>query len=194
LRQFIANLKKAFEASDAEGDARATLRQLKQRKDSVDDDYVAQLRILAGKAKMTDDKALTEYFMEGINIRILQKIFVQDKLPTNITEWYEQASKHDSHYRRVQEILGRRRSTSGNTQTMNYTKKPFAPRYTQKGPNTMDVDRLSTNKQTEHLAKGRCFRCHEIGHMVQDCPKKEQKPNQNFGGYKKTTKTAQAQI
>ena len=70
LLQFIANLKKAFEAPDAEGDARAKLQQLKQGKDSVDD-YVAQFRILAGKAKMTDDKALTEYFMEGINIRIL---------------------------------------------------------------------------------------------------------------------------
>jgi hypothetical protein len=46
LRQFIINLKKAFKASDAEGDARAKLRQLKQGKDLVDD-YVAQFRILA---------------------------------------------------------------------------------------------------------------------------------------------------
>jgi len=193
LKQFIDNLKKAFEAPDAEGDARAKLRQLKQGKDSVDE-YVAQFRILAGKAKMTDDKALTEYFMEGINMGILQKIFAQDKLPTKIAEWYEQASKHDSHYRRVQEILGRRRGTSGNAQTTNYQKKPFTPRYTQKDPNAMDVDRLSTNERKEYMAKGRCFGCDEIGHLVRDCPKKERKPNQNFGGYKKTAKTARAQI
>jgi hypothetical protein len=143
---------------------------------------------------MTDDKALTEYFMEGINIRILQKIFAQDELPITIAEWYKQALKHNSHYRRVQEILGRRCGTSGNAQTTNYPKKSFTPRYTQRDPNTMDVDRLSTNKQTKHMAKGRCFGCHEIGHMVRDCPKKEQKPNQNFGGYKKTAKTARAQI
>jgi hypothetical protein len=170
---------------------------LKQGKNSVDD-YVAQFCILAGKAKMTDDKALTEYFMEGINVAILQKIFAQDKLPTNITEWYEQALKHDSHYRRVQEILGQRRGTSSQAQTMNYMKKPFAPQYTQKkDPNAMDVDRLSTEEQTEHMMKGRCFRCHKIGHMIWECPNKERKTNQTsqkFGGYKKTANTARAQI
>src|ERR1700678_1940094 len=69
LKQFTVDLKKAFKASDSEGDARAKLRHLKQGKDSVDD-YVAEFRILAGKARMTDNAALTEYFMEGINTGI----------------------------------------------------------------------------------------------------------------------------
>src|ERR1700678_900583 len=112
LKQFTINLRKAFEASDLEGNARAKLQQLKQGKDSVDD-YVAQFRILAGKARMTDNAALTEYFTEGVNTGILQKIFAQEKLPATITEWYERTSRCDSHYRRVQEILGRRRGTSG---------------------------------------------------------------------------------
>ena len=131
LKQFTIDLKKAFEASDSEGDARAKLRQLKQGKDSVDD-YVAQFRILAGKARMTDDAALTEYFMEGINTGILQKTFAQEKLPATITEWYERTSRCDSHYRRVQEILGRRRGASGNVQTTNDMKNPFIPRFNPK--------------------------------------------------------------
>src|SRR6202522_3411563 len=135
LKQFTVDLKKDFEASDSEGDARAKLRQLKQGKDSVDD-YVAQFRILAGKARMTDNAALTEYFMEGVNTGILQKIFAQEKLPATITEWYERTLKCDSHYRRVQEILGRR----------------FTPK--EQDPNAMDVDRLSTDDRTEHVAKG----------------------------------------
>ena len=69
---------------------------MEQGKDSVDD-YVAQFRILAGKAKMTDNAALTEYFMEGINTGILQKIFAQEKLPATITEWYERTLRCDSH-------------------------------------------------------------------------------------------------
>ena len=91
------------------------------------DDYVAQFRILVGKAKMTNDKALMDYFMEGINIRILQKIFAQNKLPTNIMEWYEQALKYNSHYRQVQEILGQRCGNTSKVQMTNYVKKPFTP-------------------------------------------------------------------
>jgi hypothetical protein len=100
------------------------------------DDYVAQFRILAGKTRITDNADLTEYFMEGINAGILQKIFAQEKLPATITEWYERTLKCDSHYRRVQEILGRR----------------FTPK--KQDPNAMDVDRLSTDDRTEHVAKG----------------------------------------
>src|SRR5271155_1974256 len=193
LKQFTVDLKKAFEASDSEGDARAKLRQLNQGKDSVDD-YVAQFRILAGKARMTNNAALTEYFMEGVNTGILQKIFAQEKLPATITEWYERTSRCDSHYQRVQEILGRRRGTSGNVQTTNNMKKPFIPRFTPKeqDPNAMDVDRLSTNERTEHVAKGQWFKRHEKENLARNS--EEQKPNQNFGQYKKTAKIVLAQI
>src|ERR1700678_720191 len=193
LKQFTINLKEAFEASDSKGDARAKLRQWKQGKDSVDD-YVAQFRILAGKSRMTNDKALMEYFMEGINTGILQKIFAQNRLPTTITEWYEQTSKLDSHYRRVQEILGRRCGTSGNAQTMNNIKKPFIPRFTPKeqDPNAMDGDGLSTNERTEHVAKGQWFKRHGKENLARNL--EEQKPNQKFGQYKKTAKIVLAQI
>src|SRR5271168_3033955 len=193
LKQFTVNLKKAFEASDLEGDASAKLRQLKQGKDSVDD-YVAQFRILAGKARMTDDAALMEYFMEGINTGILQKIFAQEKLPATITEWYKRTSRCDSHYRRVQEILGRRHGTSGNVETTNDMKKPFIPRFTPKelDPNATDVDGLSTEERTEHVAKGRWFKRHEKENLAQNS--EEQKPNQKFGQYKKTAKIVLAQI
>src|SRR6202522_1294998 len=193
LKQFIVDLKKAFEASDSEGDAREKLRQLKQGKESVDD-YVAQFRILAGKARMTDNAALTEYFMEGVNTGILQKIFAQEKLPATITEWYERTSRCDSHYRRVQEILGRRRGTSGNAQTTNDMKKPFIPRFTPKeqDPNAMAVDGLSTKERTEHVAKGQWFKRHEKGNLARNS--EEQKLNQKLGQYKKTAKIVLAQI
>src|ERR1700678_3985616 len=193
LKEFTVNLKRAFEASDSEGDARAKLQQLKQGKDSVDD-YVAQFRILAGKARITDDAALTKYFMEGINTGILQKIFAQEKLPATITEWYKRTSKCDSHYRRVQEILGRRRGTSGNAQMTDDMKKPFIPRFTLKeqDPNAMDVDGLSTKERTEHVAKGQWFKRHEKENLAQNSDK--QKPSQKFGQYKKTAKIVLAQI
>src|ERR1700678_3850122 len=132
--------------------------------------------------------------MVGIHTGILQKIFAQEKLPATITEWYERTSKCDSHYRRVQEILGRRRGTSGNAQTTSDMKKPFIPRFTPKeqDPNAMDVDGLSTKERTEHAAKGRWFKHHEKENLAQNS--EEQKPNQKFGQYKKTAKIVLALI
>ena len=70
---FITELKKAFSAADTKGEAWAQLQHLRQGKDGTDE-YIAQFRILAGQAKLTDDKTLVEYFIEGINTGILQKI------------------------------------------------------------------------------------------------------------------------
>ena len=44
------------------------------------DKYITQFRIFAGCTKVTDDKQLIKYFMEGINAGILQKIFGQNPL------------------------------------------------------------------------------------------------------------------
>src|ERR1700678_3262043 len=79
-------------------------------------------------------------------------------------------------------------------QTTNDMKKPFIPRFTPKerDPNAMDVDRLSTKERTEHVAKGQWFKCHEKENLARNS--EEQKPNKNFGQYKKTAKIVLAQI
>src|SRR6202522_4407550 len=56
----------------------------------------------------------------------------------------------------------------------------------------MDVDRLSTNDRTEHVAKGQWFKRHEEENLARNS--EEQKPNQKFGLYKKTAKIVLAQI
>jgi hypothetical protein len=73
-------------------------------------------------------------------------------------------------------------------------KKPFIPKFTPKEQdlNTMDVKRLSTKERTEHVAKGQWFKRHEKENLARNS--EEQKPNQNFGQYKKTAKIVLAQI
>ena len=87
--------------------------------------YISQFRILAGRARITDNTTLIKYFMEGLNVGILQKIFAQQTIPKQIEEWYEQASKHDAQYRRMKEILGRQRG--GTTTTTSQVKRTFTP-------------------------------------------------------------------
>src|SRR5271155_3897082 len=131
---------------------------------------------------MKDDKALTEYFMEGINTGILQKIFASETLPTTIQEWYERASKHDAQYRQVHKILERRRGTTSSNSNTNQTKRTFISRYvpkyttTTRDPNAMDIDQITTtidcltNKERErHVRENWCFKCHKIGHISRNC-------------------------
>ena len=135
---FINVIKKAFSAADAEGEARAQLRHLRQ--EHTADEYIAQFRILAGRAKLTDNKTLTEYFIEGLNGGLLQKIFALNPLPVMINDWYTYAARFNSQHRRLQEILKRK---NGNTRLQMQTKKTNTPRFSgsyQNDPNAMDVD------------------------------------------------------
>ena len=148
--EFLEKVHKAFVAADIEGDARASLRQLRQGNGTIDD-YISQFRILSGRARITDNTTLIEYFMEGLNVGILQKIFAQSTIPKRIDKWYEQASKYDAQYRRIKEILGRHQGIS-NTNT-SQTKRTFTPRYTNttRDPNAMDVDKMTIEERERHM-------------------------------------------
>ena len=39
-------------------------------------------------------------------------------------------------------------------------------------PNTMDTSRLSTKEREDHIRQGRCFVCHEQGHVARSCSKR----------------------
>ena len=82
----------------------------------------------------------TEYFIEGLNGGILQKIFALNPLPVTINDWYTYAARFDSQHRRLQEILKRK---NRNTRFQTQTKKTNIPRFLgsyQNDPNAMDVD------------------------------------------------------
>ena len=141
-------------------EAQAQLRQLRQGKDGADK-YITQFRILAGCAKLTDDKTLVEYFTKGINTRILQKIFTQNPLPAMINNWYNSATKFDSQHRRFQEILGQQQGTTGfQAQTKKTNTLRFSGSY-QNNLNAMDIDRLTTAECEKHMQENQCFNCHK---------------------------------
>jgi hypothetical protein len=193
LASFTQLLKETFSVADAEGDARAKLRQLRQGSGTIEE-YISQFRIHAGRSKITEDKSLIEYFMEGLHPRILEKIYSVEKVPTTIAKWYELATRFDAQYHRVREIQGRRKGSTFTNQ-----RKTFAPRYaaqTHRDPNAMDIDRLSTDERQKHMDENRCFNCHRIGHRAKDCrsPKQGGSNIDKYNGIKKTATTARAMI
>jgi Retrotransposon gag protein len=99
-------VKKAFSPVDAEGKAHTDIKHLKQGSGPVDD-YITQFRILASRCRITDDKSLIKYFMDGLNVKLLKKVYMMEKMPTTITAWYEAAAKFDGQYQRVKAIIGK---------------------------------------------------------------------------------------
>jgi Zinc knuckle len=63
----------------------------------------------------------------------------------------------------------------------------WANTYTRKrrDPNAMDVDAvrvlsLEQDKKQKLRKEGKCFLCEKQGHLMRDCPKKKQNPNQKL--------------
>ncbi|MDV2583770.1 hypothetical protein RYX53_16565, partial [Alkalibacillus haloalkaliphilus] len=67
----------------------------------TEDDYVAEIKVLAGKSKNTDDSALTEYFQEGLQPKLLGKLMDLENVPKTIDQWYDTASRFDNQWRKA---------------------------------------------------------------------------------------------
>jgi len=185
---FLLNIKGAFSTANSEGEAWAQLWQLKQGKGTANE-YISQFQILAGQSRINDDKALVEYFMEGIHTSILSKIFALNKIPTSIQEWYDKAFWFDTQYQRFQEI------SSQNNGFTPQTRKTNTPWYVHSphNPNAMDINRLTTEDRELCMKECWCFNCRKIGHNARDCRSKNTEGIQ-YQGIKKTAATTWAMI
>ena len=98
-----------------------------------------------------------------------------------IQGWKDKAIQLDNNYQRKMAILGKTRENRG--QTTNNTGRQFFRLNNQqiqaqmRDPNAMDVDALSIKQREEAMRKGACFGCGEVGHILRNCPNKQQ------GGY-----------
>lgn len=172
---FMTTIEEAFSTPDEAGDARQTLKTLRMSGNMTADDYIAEFKSAASESKITESKALVEYFMEGIPPSLMQKILTMDNPPTTIKGWYEKASIFDTQYRRAKAIVARAKGNSGRTTGGNNGKKynfqRNNPKYVpnnSRDPNAMDIDRLTIQERDEHMKRGLCFECHKFGHRASD--------------------------
>ncbi|PPQ91988.1 LOW QUALITY PROTEIN: hypothetical protein CVT25_004755 [Psilocybe cyanescens] len=157
---FIDEFQKAFKPEEEDIDALDKLKMLQQRNLTAEQ-LVTKFKLLVGEVGMSNDsdtvnKLLIEMFKEVLNPALVQKIIQSEKRPTKIKEWYDKAMSFDRSYRLAMAIKGPSRS---NVQFI----PKSAPR---KDPFTMDVDVMTTEKQTSLMKKGACFRCKQPGHLA----------------------------
>ncbi|GLB45345.1 putative reverse transcriptase-rnase h-integrase [Lyophyllum shimeji] len=151
--------------ADAAGDARAKLKVLKQT--GTADEYIVEFKVLAAASQIKEDNSLIEYFMDGLQPKLVEKVLGVEKPPTMIKGWYGYASRFDNQWRRARAIINRHRQENKKPSTPSRNYMP--PRYVQiKDPNAMDIDRLSLEEREEHFKKGLCFECHKPGHRAAD--------------------------
>ena len=71
---FLKVFKERFAPINEAGNAHLKLKTLKQGERTAED-YILNFHIYASKLGITADEALSEYFMDGLHPRLLEKIF-----------------------------------------------------------------------------------------------------------------------
>jgi len=94
---------------------------------------------------------------------------MRETIPQNMVEWQKTARTETQHFKLI--TIGPGARNPGPTQNTGHN-HPKA-----QDPNAMDVDattsfpfkKLSDEEHKQYMKEGRCFKCHQQGHMVKEC-------------------------
>jgi hypothetical protein len=154
-----------FGPANPAGSAMQDLMKLRQSGSLID--YIAEFKLLAGRAGITEVNTFRQFFLGGMNTGLRRSI-MSDEIPTTNSDLIRKALTKQSNFeelKNLQNLYG-----GGTTQKKNnQTRKP---RYhDNRDPNAMEVDRMTQNEKEDCMKRGLCFRCQEKGHRANECPK-----------------------
>lgn len=187
--KLIKQITDDFSPYDAPKDAIYEMKELKMGNTSIEE-HVAKFKMLVTKSKLEKNDAVAEYFRETLPIALQRNILSLSDPPTTLDDWYKWAIKLQNNFIRMKSAISKTQSRGGNT-TSNSNKKytERGPRrfyfdQSQKDPNAMDVDYMSTEERNDLMKRGACFNCKTVGHLSKDCPNRKKKftPPQKMKG------------
>jgi len=155
--EFVKLLDQNFDLRRTKDKARADLSVLKMKQGELKQ-YILNFNSLAGRGGYIlvgqENLCLPGMFLDGLNLRLQDKIEDQKDAPKTLKDIIEDARRFEkSHYRK----------TMMRTKVMNWQPNRPSPRpvFTPQAhdTNAMDINRMSTMK------KGLCFWCGQTGHM-----------------------------
>lgn len=86
------------------GNTCSKLKTLKQG-DWTTEGYISDSCIHMSKSGIATDEALSEYSMDGLQLRLLEKIFTTEKLPVKTADWFIATLKYNSHWHCTKAII-----------------------------------------------------------------------------------------
>jgi len=177
-KNLITEIEKDFSPYDAPKDAIYEMREMKLGKASIEE-HVSKFKMLVTKSKLAKNDAVSEYFRETLPVPLQTKIMSLPTPPTTLDEWYKWAVQLQNNYIRMQSAISKARGNHATTNANNKKTNDKGPRrfyfdHSQKDPNAMDVDAMSTQERDDIMRKGLCFFCKKPGHISKFCPDKNQ--------------------
>ncbi|KAF8232544.1 hypothetical protein L208DRAFT_1224067, partial [Tricholoma matsutake] len=101
-------------------------------------------------------------FMDGLNPKLLERVFNMETIPTTLEGMINTASKYDGQWRRAKAITRRAQEALA---------KKLPSSKSKEGP--LKINRLSYQERIKHIKKGLCFVCHQPGHRATEHKKGE---------------------
>jgi hypothetical protein len=173
---FIKEIEKDFSPYDAPKDAIYDMKEIKLGKGSIEE-HVSKFKMLVTKSKLEKNDAVVEYFRESLPIPLQTKIMSLPTPPTTLDDWYKWAIQFQNNFLRMQSAISKSRGnhaapTTNNNRNNNRGPRRFYFDHSQKDPNAMDVDVMTTQERDDIMRKGLCFLCRKPGHISKFCPDK----------------------
>ena len=173
----IKAIEKDFSPYDAPKDAIYEMKGLKMGNMSIEE-HVSKFKMLVTKSRLDKNDAVVEYFRETLPIPLQRNILSLSTPPTTLDDWYKWAIQLQNNFLRMQNAISKTRggsttsTTTNNRRTNDRGPRRFYFDHSQRDPNAMDVDAMTTQEREDIMRKGLCFLCKKPGHISRFCPDK----------------------
>ena len=167
-----------FKPANKKRSAAHKIAMLRQGKKTAEE-TITEFRLLTNQAGYTvttqsDHMHLIDKLQKVLNTNLVKKILTSDNAPSTIDAWAEKAIQIDSNYRQTMETIERLNEEkkeskfSSSSKTSTTTANSWRKKKTERDPNAMDVDAMSTEKRAYLMKKGACFVCEQTGHRASE--------------------------